>query len=1009
VSEGLKFDLTISTSKAAKQAQKFVTDLEKKLHSIPFEFDTQAGVRGLREIKKEAKAAEKSIDRLFGLMAKNAQTVNNELEEECDLLERMIGLRKQDMNARVSSAKKEQKGLDDTDARIKRNTKSQATHNKEVMRGLEEQAKFRQQQIERAKARYHEDAQRFGAGAASNVHGANANSAALDAKVADNRAKIERDEKRQFDKRASLLENFLHRREILQLQYNQRDENLEARHQAILTEIQEHGASMRLVDIRRTLERETVLYAKSLQKKSQVGHQGSLFGVGVSNKTMQGAFQAQQMIEDFSYAGFRGASNNIAMLAASMGGPGGLIVLGGVAALTLGSIAKEIGLLDGVLPDARKSMDDFVASIQRGSELRQAWFEKAQQAESTQDVFSLGVDLEKGREHLDFLTAKEAKLREQRDLMNQIIEANQQIFGRDRFEGGKGTEPWLQMKDKAVQALIERHGFTGEDIANFDKGLGGWSVRLGKSGEDFDDLNKRINATEKELARQNQENQQLAMRLGFLKDIQVAYEHIADLQLEDVPALSGEATSSSKAYSSHVSSQRKEYQKMREEIEKTKQAEINRLMRLAENTGDRSYYEQALEKAKQMREEIERLNMAFDSSLGDTYRWAEAWGQLNHFADETVKATEKAINAEYRLIETINKRIEALKRAKEENQTAFQGKMFDLDRGLARKQSDEALKRLTEGNRKGLDRDLAANEAQFAPILAQIERADQMASLMGAGATGAKLHPLQRRQMAMGGAQRSVAKQMLQEEMQRRAEMIKSGYEGRQERGEKNIQKELEEREAKIQAQHEKMLRDRADMFGKNNDLEGQMDVLKELQGLQIQQAGQAQTSEQMMGSKKSVEQTQKEIQDLYDKMTQAEEQKKVDAELRIKQLQESLTGLTAVKETLSAIDVITDRDVEKARGIEQSLKNAAELLNKFNAVNPDVPTLDSPDPLAGIPVAQTAGVQGGQQIASTTNHNNTSNTWNVAVNGMPARPSLTIREAGDWAAKQASLRTGLA
>src|SRR5690606_23770220 len=49
-------------------------------------------------------------------------------------------------------------------------------------------------------------------------------------------------------------------------------------------------------------------------------------------------FQVQQAIEDFQFAGFRGAANNIALIAARLGGPAGLIALAGLAGYQLKSM-----------------------------------------------------------------------------------------------------------------------------------------------------------------------------------------------------------------------------------------------------------------------------------------------------------------------------------------------------------------------------------------------------------------------------------------------------------------------------------------------------------------------------------------------------------------------------------------------------------------------------------------------------------------------------------------------
>ncbi len=60
-------------------------------------------------------------------------------------------------------------------------------------------------------------------------------------------------------------------------------------------------------------------------------------------RAVSNMFQVQQAFEDFQYAGLRGAANNIAMMAANMGGSGGIIALGAIMGAQL---ATSAGLWD---------------------------------------------------------------------------------------------------------------------------------------------------------------------------------------------------------------------------------------------------------------------------------------------------------------------------------------------------------------------------------------------------------------------------------------------------------------------------------------------------------------------------------------------------------------------------------------------------------------------------------------------------------------------------------------
>lgn len=89
-----------------------------------------------------------------------------------------------------------------------------------------------------------------------------------------------------------------------------------------------------------------------------------------SSRTTQSIFQLQQAVEDFSFAGIRGASNNIAFLASQFGGAGGIIALVGLAGISFGQMAAK---MSGVSKEAKKAADRIkalVGEMQRLKKLR---------------------------------------------------------------------------------------------------------------------------------------------------------------------------------------------------------------------------------------------------------------------------------------------------------------------------------------------------------------------------------------------------------------------------------------------------------------------------------------------------------------------------------------------------------------------------------------------------------------------------------------------------------------
>ncbi|WP_206678619.1 hypothetical protein, partial [Alienimonas chondri] len=79
---------------------------------------------------------------------------------------------------------------------------------------------------------------------------------------------------------------------------------------------------------------------------------------------VQMAFQAQQMVEDFSFAGMRGATNNLAMMAATLGsGPASLAVLGGIAAVQMVDVIARLQGTEEAAEGARAKVSALASAL----------------------------------------------------------------------------------------------------------------------------------------------------------------------------------------------------------------------------------------------------------------------------------------------------------------------------------------------------------------------------------------------------------------------------------------------------------------------------------------------------------------------------------------------------------------------------------------------------------------------------------------------------------------------
>ena len=93
-------------------------------------------------------------------------------------------------------------------------------------------------------------------------------------------------------------------------------------------------------------------------------------------RAVSNMFEVQQAFEDFQYAGLRGAANNIAMMAANMGGSGGIIALGAIMGAQL---AASAGLWDTL----NESLNGFLWKLKSVTE------EEEKQIKLTMQMFDL--------------------------------------------------------------------------------------------------------------------------------------------------------------------------------------------------------------------------------------------------------------------------------------------------------------------------------------------------------------------------------------------------------------------------------------------------------------------------------------------------------------------------------------------------------------------------------------------------------------------------------------------
>ena len=122
------------------------------------------------------------------------------------------------------------------------------------------------------------------------------------------------------------------------------------------------------------------------------GKRGGGAGSGFGQSSFQ-LFQVQQAVEDYNFAGIRGAANNIAVLAASIGGPAGLAavvaLLGGNLLVTAGAFKSFGKEADAATKKAKRFLAESVRLSKIASDIR---IEKAGQGPGVAKAFGAAFE-----------------------------------------------------------------------------------------------------------------------------------------------------------------------------------------------------------------------------------------------------------------------------------------------------------------------------------------------------------------------------------------------------------------------------------------------------------------------------------------------------------------------------------------------------------------------------------------------------------------------------------------
>lgn len=293
--------------------------------------------------------------------------------------------------------------------------------------------------------------------------------------------------------------------------------NLTRERQALETRIQsiiENSGGRRLSTINRIINGEIAAFNR-LARSQQSG--------GVSGKNLQYVFQAQQAIEDFSYAGLRGASNNIALMASQLGGPAGLIALLGISAVQMGPmIAKLLDYSDATDISAQrtKSLNRSLADLLQVDTGN--WWNDGKIEQSTQAVQKYQEAIEATRNKLDSMKQSEQKWQNAAGLLNSLTAARKHFWVMAASEAGseelETQKRYINEIKQQILALYPAWNGQLETEEQINDVLKEIEEKLKTAPAEQAKLNKELQKqleVEKQIVRERERRDKVQSRLGF--------------------------------------------------------------------------------------------------------------------------------------------------------------------------------------------------------------------------------------------------------------------------------------------------------------------------------------------------------------------------------------------------------------------------------------------------------------------------------------------------------------
>jgi len=870
---GLKIDLVVDKAAAKKSVDDFVRQAKKTLSELKINpggvgrGGKQGG--GFKQMSDEIKSAEKNVES-FG------KTFGRVLETE----------NQKSIKAAKAGLASYDKALDQF---WKDHEKNQKAWTKSVVEGSKKQEKATQDQVQKSRNMVKEsqaEKQR-----------------AIEAERSQRREMDAELSRRQQQRRVEMQRTSVAEREMRQATIQA---NLQADQRAF--DIYKVQQQRRLKMIR-----EQELAAVRARRVGGVGGIGgtaaeaaraqAALGKSTSRMT-QHFFMAQQAIEDYSFAGVRGATNNLAQMASMMGGPGGIIALIGITALTLPHLTERLGLFG-------ESAESATDRLKRHAEAHIALQKALRSGEKAGfDVFTAGADpkkkvpsflpekvkefkkqedlLESKKSELMFDTAGTNQKRLQQSILQNIINIETK---RQRLRvGGPSESP--EMAERRGRAFKE----TGEELKRQLQQLSdAGGVRL-QMNNNLNDAAKQHQKTLKETIQEEaQSNAETANKIKGM-------ERSLDLHRQEVGMLEKKAMENHKAEAVG-----------KEALKNELEARERLILEGADDI-------KQITKATELKKEQARI----EEEIQDVRRKISE-----------IKLQEKDVEGNEFTLQQMKEQAEGLKRQQNEQAKILQAKAKELEVNQQAQKDLKDNEQLQKSILRSIDQQVSASEKHIEQINRKIESEKEYieklrqgkfeqenqfeSGKLGAqGQFGSRFISAQAQQMknqvkmmrAMGGISGPASK------------MFESQIDQRAQAAQENLQRQL-------MAKQMKFLALRAQQAGGVGDTETQRKLLEQLQQAQLQAAGQAMSPQEFQYFMGLAQQTQENISQTFHEQKAAAEENISNLEAAKTSASALLVALTSSKVELEGWGPAMENFRKELNIVEQDVSRVAEKLER--------------------------------------------------------------------------------